>query len=86
MVLSDYGKLIALLAVIGGLFACVLFGKATFVDIIPFLTLITGVILGNGELAVRKRAPSAIITPPINGDEVVTIHGSYPVERENAHE
>jgi hypothetical protein len=81
MVVSDAGKLAAILLIIAGCFALVLTSKATLGDVTPFLTLITGYLIGNGAAAVRKNAPSSVLTAPVHGDEMITIHGSYPVER-----
>lgn len=86
MVASDIGKLVLQAVFIVGLFALVLAGKADINAILPLLTLISGVIIGNGAAAVRKHAPSPMLMSNVQPDEVVTIHGAYPVDRTNGEE
>ena len=86
MVVSDAGKLGVLLVFLVGCFALVLTGRNSLGDVAPFLTLILGYLIGNGAAAVRKQAPTSVLMSPINGDEVMTIHGTYPVDRETANE
>ncbi len=82
MVVSDVGKVAIQIVFIVGLFAVVLMDKAEIAVIMPILTLIAGVVIGNGAAAVRGHAPSPMLMSSVSSDEVVTIHGSYPVERE----
>lgn len=86
MVISDTGKLGALVLVIVGLFALVLSGRVDFGDIAPFLTLVIGYLVGNGAAAVRSKAPTSVLMSTVHQDEVVTIHGPYPAERTNGEE
>jgi hypothetical protein len=83
MTVSDPGKLAIILIIVAGLFALVLVGKAETTVILPIITAIVGVVIGNGKAAVSHHAPSPIIMSNVQPDEVVTIHGSYPIEREN---
>jgi hypothetical protein len=83
MVVSDVGKVGLQALLIIGLFALVLTGKAEATAILPIITAIAGVIIGNGAAAVRGHAPSPMLVSSVSGDEVVTIHGSYPVDRTN---
>lgn len=83
MVVSDVGKIGLLGLFVIGSFTLVLFDKATLGEIAPFLTLIVGYLVGNGAAAVRKHAPTQVITAPVKPNEVVTINGPYPVDREN---
>lgn len=86
MMVSDTGKLGVLVVVVFGLFSLVLFGKAEFGDITPFLTLVVGYLIGNGAAAVRNKAPTSVLMSTVKQDEVVTIHGPYPAERTDGSE
>jgi uncharacterized membrane protein len=86
MVVSDTGKVVLQAIVIVGLFALALTGKADTAVVIPAITGIAGVIIGNGGAAVRKHAPSAMLMSNVQPNEVVTIHGSYPMDRTNGDE
>jgi hypothetical protein len=82
MVVSDYGKLVVLTIVILGLFGGMIFGDVTMEQVDQYFLLIIGYLIGNGVNAVRKKAPTSVVMGRVGDDEVLTIHGSYPAERE----
>jgi Na+(H+)/acetate symporter ActP len=82
MVVSDYGKLIVLTVVICGLFGGMIFGDVTMEQVDQYFLLIIGYLIGNGVNAINKKAPTSVVMSKVGDDEVLTIHGSYPAERE----
>jgi len=75
MVVSDVGKMAGLATFTIGLFILVAASKIEFSDATPFLTLILGYLVGNGLTAVRKHAPSAVLMPRMESDQIITVEG-----------
>jgi hypothetical protein len=85
LLISDVGKLALLTMFILGLFVLVLTRAVEWGEAAPFFTLVAGYLFGNGNAAVRRKAPSSVIVPNVHEDEVLTVAGSYPATLEGSH-
>lgn len=85
VVVADVGKLALLALVVVGLFGGLIVGNIAMEDIDQYFLLIIGYLIGNGVNAVRRKAPSSVIVPNVNRDEVLTVAGSYPALVEQQH-
>lgn len=85
MVVSDVGKLSLLITFTVGLFALVLTHTVEWGEAAPFFTLIGGYLFGNGTAAVRGKAPSTIIVPPVSDGQVAGPNGIVTTSTEATH-
>jgi hypothetical protein len=77
VVVSDVGKLAAIMVFTVGLFVLVGAQVVEWGEAAPFLTLVAGYLVGNGETAIRKQAPSAMLVPNLDDHTVATTSGPH---------
>lgn len=60
--LSDYGKLIVILAILTAMTTLAAFGRVSADSAVAMYLVVLGYVTGNGVLALRRRPPSPLVT------------------------